>query len=66
MIFVHPAFDRLVAFLDIKEKSFAEDALIIFAKCCQTRQHVGAHAFNSAHSCVCSKNCFKNLAHCQK
>lgn len=38
-IFVHPAFDRLVAFLDCKEKSFAEDVLIIFAKCCQTKQH---------------------------
>jgi len=39
VIFVHPSFDRLVAFLDCKEKSFAEDVLIIFAKCCQTRQH---------------------------
>eukprot|EP00210_Caulerpa_lentillifera_P009151 g8725.t1 len=38
-VFVSPAFDRLVSFLDWTELSFMEDALSVLSKCCKTKQH---------------------------
>lgn len=66
VIFLHPAFDRLVDFMDIKEKSFAEDTLIIFAKCCQTKQQVKI-PFKRPRDCeIYSKNCYSNQGPFQK